>query len=51
MSYGMSGLIWGCVMFAIIVLMYVPFAKAYAPLARRPKIRKLPTTGLVTMPV
>ena len=29
MSYGTPGLIWGCVMFAIIVLMYVPFVKAY----------------------
>lgn len=29
MSYGMSGLIWGCVFFAIIVLMYIPFVKAY----------------------
>ena len=29
MNYGMAGLIWGCVMFAIIVLMYVPFVKAY----------------------
>ena len=29
MSYGTSGLIWGCVMFALIVLLYVPFVKAY----------------------
>ena len=29
MSYGTPGLIWGCVMFALIVLMYVPFVKAY----------------------
>ena len=29
MSYGISGLIWGCVLFAIIVLAYVPFIKAY----------------------
>jgi len=29
MNYGISGLIWGCVLFAIIVLAYVPFVKAY----------------------
>lgn len=29
MSYGTSGLIWGCVMFALIVAMYVPFVMAY----------------------
>ena len=29
MNYGMSGLIWGFVSFALIVLMYVPFVKAY----------------------
>ena len=29
MNYGTVGLIWGCVMFALIVLMYVPFVKAY----------------------
>ena len=29
MNYGTPGLIWGCVLFAIIVLMYIPFVKAY----------------------
>lgn len=29
MNYGISGLIWGCVLFAVIVLAYVPFVKAY----------------------
>ncbi len=29
MSYGVSGLIWGFVTFALIVLCYVPFVKAY----------------------
>lgn len=29
MSYGISGLIWGFVLFAIIVLAYIPFVKAY----------------------
>ena len=29
MNYGMAGLIWGCVLFVLIVLMYVPFVKAY----------------------
>lgn len=29
MNYGMSGLLWGFVSFALIVLMYVPFVKAY----------------------
>ncbi|MBQ9007445.1 MAG: PTS sugar transporter subunit IIC, partial [Atopobiaceae bacterium] len=29
MNYGMGGLIWGCVLFALIVLMYIPFVKAY----------------------
>lgn len=29
MNYGIAGLIWGCVLFAIIVLLYVPFIKAY----------------------
>ena len=29
MNYGMSGLIWGCVLFVLIVLMYIPFVKAY----------------------
>ena len=29
MNYGVSGLIWGCVLFAVIVLAYVPFVKAY----------------------
>jgi cellobiose-specific phosphotransferase system component IIC len=29
MNYGTAGLIWGCLMFALIVLMYVPFVKAY----------------------
>lgn len=29
MNYGMSGLLWGLVSFALIVLMYVPFVKAY----------------------
>ena len=29
MNYGLGGLIWGCVLFALIVLMYVPFVKAY----------------------
>jgi cellobiose-specific phosphotransferase system component IIC len=29
MNYGVAGLIWGCVFFALIVLMYIPFVKAY----------------------
>ena len=29
MNYGIAGLIWGCVFFALIVLMYIPFVKAY----------------------
>jgi len=29
MNYGVSGLIWGCVLFVIIVLAYIPFVKAY----------------------
>ncbi len=29
MNYGIGGLIWGCVLFAVIVLAYVPFVKAY----------------------
>ncbi|MBQ7993290.1 MAG: PTS sugar transporter subunit IIC [Solobacterium sp.] len=29
MNYGVRGLIWGCVLFAVIVLAYVPFVKAY----------------------
>lgn len=29
MNYGMSGLLWGFVSFALIVLMYIPFVKAY----------------------
>ena len=29
MNYGIGGLIWGCVLFAIIVLAYAPFVKAY----------------------
>lgn len=29
MSYGISGLIWGLVQFALLVLCYVPFVKAY----------------------
>jgi PTS system cellobiose-specific IIC component len=29
MSYGVSGLIWGIVQFALLVLCYVPFVKAY----------------------
>ena len=29
MSYGISGLIWGIVQFALLVLCYVPFVKAY----------------------
>ncbi len=29
MNYGTAGLIWGCVLFALVVLMYVPFVKAY----------------------
>ena len=29
MNYGVAGLIWGCVLFAVIVLIYVPFVKAY----------------------
>ena len=29
MNYGIGGLIWGCVLFVIIVLLYVPFIKAY----------------------
>lgn len=29
MNYGVAGLIWGCIFFAIIVLAYVPFVKAY----------------------
>ena len=29
MNYGMGGLIWGFISFALIVLMYVPFVKAY----------------------
>ncbi len=29
MNYGVGGLIWGCVLFAVIVLAYVPFVKAY----------------------
>ena len=28
MNYGVRGLIWGCVMFALIVLVYIPFVKA-----------------------
>ena len=29
MNYGVGGLIWGCVLFVVIVLCYVPFVKAY----------------------
>ncbi|MDO4415710.1 MAG: PTS transporter subunit EIIC [Erysipelotrichaceae bacterium] len=29
MNYGIGGLIWGCVLFVIIVLAYIPFIKAY----------------------
>ena len=29
MNYGVAGLIWGCVLFALIVIMYIPFVKAY----------------------
>lgn len=29
MNYGVAGLIWGCVLFAVIVIMYIPFVKAY----------------------
>jgi PTS system cellobiose-specific IIC component len=29
MGYGTAGIIWGCVFFVLIVLMYVPFVKAY----------------------
>jgi PTS system cellobiose-specific IIC component len=29
MNYGVSGLIWCCVLFVIIVLAYIPFVKAY----------------------
>ncbi len=29
MNYGVGGLIWGCVLFALIVIAYVPFVKAY----------------------
>lgn len=29
MTYGTSGLIWGCVQFVLLVLCYVPFVKAY----------------------
>jgi len=29
MNYGVGGLIWGCLIFALVVLMYMPFVKAY----------------------
>ena len=29
MNYGVGGLIWGCVLFVLIVIAYVPFVKAY----------------------
>ena len=29
MNYGIAGLFWGCLSFALLVLMYVPFVKAY----------------------
>jgi PTS system cellobiose-specific IIC component len=29
MNYGIGGLIWGCIFFAVIVAAYVPFVKAY----------------------
>lgn len=29
MNYGISGLIWGCLFFVLIVIVYLPFVKAY----------------------
>ncbi len=29
MNYGTAGLFWGCVQFVLLVLMYIPFVKAY----------------------
>ena len=28
-SYGIRGLFWGCVLFALDVVIYIPFVKAY----------------------